>query len=63
MRTEVVGKLGAAVTAVLHAALMAIDIVQLLLLPAAEAAVVLFHLFFGHNSQCQLLGQELAHLL
>lgn len=41
MRTEVVGKLGAAVTAVLHAALMAIDIVQLLLLPAAEAAVVL----------------------
>ena len=41
-RTEVVGKLGAAVTAMLHAVLVAIDIVRHLLLPAAEAAVVLF---------------------
>ena len=41
-RTEVVGKNGVAVTAVLHAALVAIDIVQLRLLPVPEAAVVLF---------------------
>ena len=39
-RTVVVGKLGAAVMAMLHFCLMAIDILRHFLLPTAEAAVI-----------------------
>ena len=41
-RTEVVGKLRAAVMAMPHLALMPVDIVRLSLLPAAETVVILY---------------------
>ena len=61
-RTEVVGKLGAAVTAMLHTALVAVGIVQLRLLPAAETAVELFQLFFVHNNYATELGAKVQKI-
>lgn len=47
-RKEVVGKLGAAVVAMLYAALVAIDIVRHGLLPVPEPLAILFYLFLLH---------------
>ena len=50
-RTEVVGKLSAAVVTMLRAALMAIDIMPRFLLPTGETVVILYELLFVHKPQ------------